>query len=174
MWNSSSDRDAAFYFAQIPSLFVLSGSVGFQECPWQADGCEPPGLSLIKVNPDIDLGPTGQLSVASAWHSNAEEPPLRFDIGVANGAWFDSRPNIGRTIRSNYSHLPPELEPYVVSPVYKTAPPTSGAWVAGQKVWATPAAANATAWQPNLLNDVVAWVCVRSGTPGTWKAVRAQ
>jgi hypothetical protein len=58
--------------------------------------------------------------------------------------------------------------------VYETAPPTSGAWVTGQKVWAIPAAANDSAWLPMLLNDVVAWVCVRSGTPEDWKLIRVQ
>ena len=41
--DSTNDVNAAFYFAQIPNNFFLSGSVGFQECPWQADGCEPKG-----------------------------------------------------------------------------------------------------------------------------------
>ena len=171
MWNSSHDINAAFYFAQIPTQFVLSGSVGFQECPWQADGCEPTGYTMIKINPDIDLGPTGQLSVAAAWHTNAESPPLRFDLGLTNG-WMDSRPSIADTVRANYSHLPPELEPFVVSPLYKTAPAVAGTWVAGQKVWATPAALpNHTAWLPELPGGVVAWVCVRTGTPGVWKEI---
>ena len=173
MWNSSHDINAAFYFAQIPSMFYLRGSLGFQECPWQVDGCEPAGYSMIKVNPEIELGPTGQLSVASAWHTNAEHPPLRFDIEVTNG-WMDSRPNTGNIIRATYSHLPNELEPYVVSPLYKSAPPHSGAWVAGQRVWATPAAAvNRTMWLPELPSGVVGWVCVRTGTPGVWKVIGA-
>jgi hypothetical protein len=49
MWNSSNDVNAAFYFEQIPEVFILKGSVGFQECPWQADGCEPAGYTLVKV-----------------------------------------------------------------------------------------------------------------------------
>ena len=126
---------------------------------------------MIKINPDIDLGPTGQLSVAAAWHTNAESPPLRFDLGLTNG-WMDSRPSIADTVRANYSHLPPELEPFVVSPLYKTAPAVAGTWVAGQKVWATPAALpNHTAWLPELPGGVVAWVCVRTGTPGVWKEI---
>eukprot|EP01051_Picozoa_sp_SAG22_P017855 SAG22_NODE_2854_length_2155_cov_2.038911_1_plen_81_part_10 len=76
-------------------MFILEGSVGFQECPWQADGCEPAGYSLIKINPAIDLGPTGQLSVAARWHTNSEHPPLQYDIAISNGGWMDPRPNRG-------------------------------------------------------------------------------
>ena len=84
-------------------------------------------------------------------------------------------PSIGGIVRANYSHLPPELEPFLVSPLYKSAPPTAGTWVAGQKIWATPLALpNRTAWLPELPGDVVGWVCVRSGTPGLWKGIAAR
>eukprot|EP01052_Picozoa_sp_SAG31_P005173 SAG31_NODE_224_length_19856_cov_33.632890_3_plen_167_part_00 len=43
MWNSTADENCAFYFGQIPNNFFVSGSLGFQECPWQVDGCEPKG-----------------------------------------------------------------------------------------------------------------------------------
>jgi hypothetical protein len=119
VWNSSNDHNCAFYFHQIPELLEVTGSVGFQECPWQADGCEPAGYTMIKVNPDIDLGPTGQLAVAARWPGS-----LRFDIPAVSGR--DSRPdkagpgdlpwNRGPWIRDSFADLPAELQPYQVFP----------------------------------------------------------
>ena len=118
--------------------------------------------------------------VQAAWHANAENPPLVYDIDVSNGGWKDPRPNRGNIIRGNYSHLPAELEPFVVSPLYKQRPPAVGYWVAGQKVWATPnALPDHSGWQPELpttqhgapIGWVVGWVCVHGGAPGTWKAI---
>ena len=84
---------------------------------------------MVKVNPEIDLGPTGQLSVAARWPNS-----LRFQIEFSNG-WFDSRPDVNGTVRSGYAELPPELQPYQRPEPSMAAPPTRGTWRAGQRVW---------------------------------------
>ena len=49
--------------------------------------------------------------------------------------------------------------PFVVS--YGTAAPSDGTWSRGDRVWNTAPSAGGTP----------GWVCVVSGTPGTWKAM---
>ena len=46
-----------------------------------------------------------------------------------------------------------------VKTIHDTAPPTSGTWQAGDKVWHSAPAADGN----------VGWVCVLGGSPGTWK-----
>ena len=121
---------------------------------------------MIKVNPEIDLGPTGQLSVAARWPNS-----LRFQIEFSNG-WFDSRPDVNGTVRSSYAELPPELQPYQRPEPSMPAPPTRGTWRAGQRVWATAAALrNRSGWEGGLPSQVAGWVCVESGTPGHWRGI---
>lgn len=168
MGTSTNDENCAFFFAQIPEFFSISGSIGFQECPWQQYGCEPPGYSLIKVNSSIDLGPTGQLAVAARW-PNA----IRLDIAPLE-SWLDSRPDLGSEIRVGYTALPPELQPFQVNPLHMSAPPTRGTWRVGQKVWARPnPLPNHSGWAP-LEGGVAGWVCVESGTPGVWHGIKLQ
>jgi hypothetical protein len=61
--------------------------------------------------------------------------------------------------------LPPQLQPYQVGRVERSAPPTQGLWRAGSVVW------NREAWAGVNSSVPSGWVCVTPGRPGLWRAL---
>ncbi len=87
-------------------------------------------------------------------------PPLpRSDIPAANPStgkwettWYRTLHELWLTLEGMFSVTSPHEQ------IYAAAPPTSGAWNAGDRVWC----------DPIQIGDPEYWLCVQSGTPGAW------
>lgn len=148
---------------EIPAQLVLRDN-WVQTAADDARNGEAASYRLVKVVPEVDLDgpyvamasqdslrarPTFEIS-GTNWNRPSE---LVGDYGAGTSAAFD---------------LPPQLQPFQVGRVESVAPPTAGAWRAGQVVW------NRRAWGSGLgegVDGAAGWICQTSGTPGVWRAL---
>lgn len=131
--------------AEIPQVLIVRNNLGLGYSPAYGP---PTGLSLVKVDADIDLdGP--QLDLAARIPDT-----LRYSIALND--WTPD----------GFQDLPVQLQPYVRgSQVYADDAPTRGVWRSGQVVHARLNSSNAD-------NGVIGWRCIKGGKPGQWKPWR--
>jgi hypothetical protein len=118
---------------------------------------------LVKVVPEVDLdGPY----MAFATDDNIRARPT-FEISGTN--WGGGPTQLHGNYYAGTSavfDLPSQLQPFQIGGrVEVIAPPTKGAWRAGAVVW------NRHVWAAGVDTDKTpaGWICVESGTPGSWQ-----
>ena len=133
---------AEIILEELPSQLIVRDA-------WAQSLIDP--VRLVHVVPEIDLD--GSYAAAADSVPNAR-PTIVLELN-------DARPNIDAAKIGLPEQLLPHLSPASLRAVKVAAAPASGSWLRGSVVW------NADEAEASPL----AWLCVKAGRPGSWKAL---
>jgi hypothetical protein len=133
---------AAIYCEEIPNQIVVTSCRGLEA------STDPELCHVVKVSPKINL---------NTYFDNAE------NMSRPRALRYLIDPAITELYWRQQLDLPEQMRPYQANAVDADGVPTTGWWKAGEYVRNRNVAG---------INAPLGWLCVKSGKPGTWKAVK--